>query len=383
MRAYRVKTVLIICVSIIWELSLLITLSACSCGNKLNNEDEKLIFKEEPSARELKYYRAVPHVMVLIYDGGAHRSVRWNKAHFAPYVSATVKGEGKWLFDGFLFLEIHDGLGRGFASGYEKKGARKVEWENLLKNYFARGNGIDALNQQIKEVSVRGGIGGDFTKREVVLCVPEPIPGQVDWGEINGRPLRFSNKDDRLEACRWYIDRALELFRDAGFEHVELSGFYWLAEEATNSRSLAGDVADYIYEKEYDFYWIPYFNSDGYSEWKSLGFNVPYYQPNYFFNESVPYSRLQEACDRARKTGMNMEMEFDDRALANNKGWGYRLRDYLDVYEKNGVFDSLKVAWYQGGDAFYKLSLSGDEADLVLYRRITELITRRAENGFR
>jgi len=80
---------------------------------------------------------------------------------------------------------------------------------------------------------------------------------------------------------------------------------------------------------------------------------------------------------------MNMEMEFDDRALANNKGWGYRLRDYLDVYEKNGVFDSLKVAWYQGGDAFYKLSLSGDEADLVLYRRITELITRRAENGFR
>ncbi len=43
---------------------------------------------------------------------------------------------------------------------------------------------------------------------------------------------------------------------------------------------------------------------------------------------------------------MNMEIEFDDRAL-KNMGWGYRLTDYLDVYENNRVFDSLKVAYYQ------------------------------------
>lgn len=376
MRTHRGKTV-----SIVLGVSFMITMSACSYGNKLNNEEEKIIFKEEPSARELKYYREVPNDLVLIYDGGAHRNIRWNKEHFAPYVSAVIDGKEKWLFDGFLFLEIHDGQGRGFASGYQNKGARKVEWENLLKNYFAKGNGIDALNGQIGDVLNKGGMQGDFTKRKIVLCIPEPIPDQIDWGEVNGRPLRFLNKADRLEACRWYIDYALELFRNAGFEYVELAGFYWLAEEATNSRNLAGDVADYLYEKEYDFYWIPYFNSDGYSEWKNLGFNVPYYQPNYFFNESIPYSRLQEACDRAKSTGMNMEMEFDDRALTNNKGWGYRLRDYLDVYEKNGVFDSLKVAWYQGGDAFYKLSQSVEEADMALYRRIAGLISRRAEKG--
>jgi hypothetical protein len=55
------------------------------------------------------------------------------------------------------------------------------------------------------------------------------------------------------------------------------------------------------------------------------------------------------------------------------------LTDYLDVYENNGVFDSLKVAYYQGGDAFYKLSQSEEDADQALYRRLIHLITRRAE----
>ncbi|MFA5587283.1 MAG: DUF4855 domain-containing protein, partial [Mariniphaga sp.] len=185
---------------------------------------------------------------------------------------------------------------------------------------------------------------------------------------------------NRLDACKWYIDYAEQLFQNASFEHVELVGFYWLAEEATNSRDLAKDVADYLYEKKYDFYWIPYFNSDGYSEWSNLGFNVPYYQPNYFFNENIPYSRLQEACNRAKKFQMNMEIEFDDRAL-KNMGWGYRLTDYLDVYENNRVFDSLKVAYYQGGDAFYKLSQSEEETDRALYRRVINLIIQRAERN--
>ncbi len=353
------------------------SITACSQELKHEDNEEDIIFKDEPSTRELNHYQAIPNDLVLIYDGGAHRSIQWNKEHFAPYVSAQVNGEENWLFDGFLFLEIHDGQGRGFASGYQAMAARKTEWENLLKNYFAKGNGIHALNEQIEEVKKAGKVTGEFEKRKVVLCIPEPIPNQTDWGQLNGRSLQFFKKEDRLDACKWYIDYAEQLFQNASFEHVELIGFYWLAEEATNSRNLANDVADYVYEKKYDFYWIPYFNSDGYSEWRNLGFNVPYYQPNYFFSESVPYSRLQEACDRANKFQMNMEIEFDDRAL-KSKGWGYRLTDYLDVYEKNGVFDSLKVAYYQGGDAFYKLSQSENEEDLALYQRIIHLITQRA-----
>ncbi len=81
----------------------MLSMTACSYGNKLNGDDEKLIFKEETSSGELKHYQEVPNDMVLIYDGGAHRSIKWNKEHFAPYVSAEMNGKASWLFDGFLF----------------------------------------------------------------------------------------------------------------------------------------------------------------------------------------------------------------------------------------------------------------------------------------
>ncbi len=105
-----------------------------------------------------------------------------------------------------------------------------------------------------------------------------------------------------------------------------------------------------------------------------MGFNVVYYQPNYFFNENTPYERLQETCNRAQKFQMNLEVEFDERALKNNKDWGYRLNDYLDIFEQNGAFDSLKIAYYQGGDAFYRLSKSKEQSDSKLYQRLTKII---------
>lgn len=363
-------------ISFLLSSTFLLNILFCSSGNTNNIVLEEPIFKEETPQREVTHYKDQPKHLVLIYDGGVHRSIRWTQEHFSPYVSAEKKGEKKWLFDGFLFLEILDGHGRGFASGYEKLAARKIEWENLLKNYFAEGNALHALNAQIDAVLKSGQIEEKFEKRKIVLSLPEPIPSQPDWGVLNGRPLRFSNKRDRLDACIWYVDYAEEMFRKEKLDHLELVGFYWLAEEATNSRDLAGDVADYVYRKKYDFYWIPYFNSDGYSEWEKLGFNSVYYQPNYFFNDNIPYSRLQEACDRAKKLQMNMEVEFDDRALKDNNDWGYRLNDYLDVYEKNGIFDSLRVAYYQGGDTFYKLSKSDKEGDKLLYRRLVNLITK-------
>lgn len=352
----------------------LFTMAVCSSGRVNDVNENELVFKEEKPPFELKHYNEIPNHLVLIYDGGAHRNIQWNSNHLAPYISANIDGDEQWLFDGFLFLEIKDGNGRGFASGYEKQAARKIEWENLLKHYFSEGNAVHALNEQVGKIREEGKTD-NFSKRKVVLSLPEPIPSQIDWGELNGKKLIFNNKVDRLEACKWYVNYAEELFESANFKNVELVGFYWLAEEATNSRDLAWDVADYVYNKKYDFYWIPYFASDGYSEWQKLGFNSVYYQPNYFFNETIPLERLQITVDRAKKHQMSLEIEFDERALKNNQDWGYRLRDYLDVYERNGVFDSLKVAYYQGNDAFYRLSKSNEESDVELYNRMVKIMT--------
>lgn len=356
-------------------------LVACSSNSTLLQQ-ENSVFQENNSQYERISQRGKhPRDMVLIYDGGAHRRTRWTIEHLAPYVAyKDQNGTDKWLFDGFLFLEFKDGKGRCFASYYEKQGARKIEWEALVDNYFREGNAVMALDDQIRKVIKETNLKTP-EKRKVVLCLPEPIPNQKDWGEIDTVPMDFSNKANRLKACKWYMDYAEKRFREASLEHLELTGFYWIAEEATNSRDLAKDVSDYIHQKGYNFYWIPYFRSDGYKEWQELGFDKAYYQPNYFFKEDTPVSQIEEACKMAIDNGMSLEMEFDEKALAKT-GWGYRLNDYIDVFRKFGVLDSMDIAYYQGGDAFYKLHHSDNLIDKDLYNKLADIIAKRQKQNY-
>jgi|AGTN01.1.fsa_nt_gi hypothetical protein len=345
--------------------------ASCTSGSKPDSTDDDFNYWKTSSER-----KDHPKDMVLIYDGGAHRSIRWTSDHLAPYVAYNDKeGIDQWLFDGFLFLEIIDGKGRCFASYYEKEGARQSEWRALVDNYFQEGNAVMALNDQIESVIKETKLK-KIKKRKVVLCLPEPIPNQKDWGAIDGVPMDFSNKTDRLKACKWYIDYAEKRFRETSPKHLEFTGFYWIAEEATNSRDLSGDVSNYIHQKGYNFYWIPYFKSDGYKEWRTMGFDKAYYQPNYFFNEDRPITQIEEACKTAIENGMSLEMEFDERALAVN-GWGYRLNDYIDVFRRFGVSDSMDIAYYQGGDALYKLYHSENKVDNELYYRVADMIAER------
>lgn len=93
--------------------------------------------------------------------------------------------------------------------------------------------------------------------------MPEPVPNQKDWGELNGRQLDFSNEADRINACKWYIDYAIDRFKKAQFENISLDGFYWIAEEATNSRTILNEIGAYMRSLGYKFYWIPYWGRMG------------------------------------------------------------------------------------------------------------------------
>src|SRR5690606_832496 len=53
--------------------------------------------------------------MVLLYSGGVHRNFQWDENYVRPYVTYTDdSGKESWLFDSFLFLEIHNGAGKTF-----------------------------------------------------------------------------------------------------------------------------------------------------------------------------------------------------------------------------------------------------------------------------
>lgn len=314
--------------------------------------------------------------LALIYDGGMHRK-EWNEERFRPYVYAPrEQGPGAdWLFDGFLFLEIYDGDRCGFASGYRPVPAKKEDWLKLIDGYFSPDRSIIALDNCIENAKK---VCGDLNKkRKVVISLPEPIPNQKDWGVLNGKKLDFSKDEDRIAACEWYIGYIITRFKDAGLKNVELGGFYWLAEEATHTRTFVKIVSDYIHRQKQEFYWIPYFKSDGYNTWKELGFDHAYLQPNHFFNDTIPDTRIDDACAIARQYGMSMELEFDETAV-KKRGRGKRLEAYLEGFKRNKVFEQSDIAYYHGSDGLNAL-WNGEKEDRVLYYELINLIIERQQ----
>lgn len=330
--------------------------------------------------------------LVLVYGGGHHRvPFRWSKERMAHYVAYDdPEGRASWLFDGFLFLEIMDpgpsGAGKKFANGYTYQdkpleSASRDDWQRLIDYCFESDGGIGALEAAVAEAAA--GLGEPPAKRRVVMSIPEPIVyrtvddrSTVYWGAIDGEPLDFAKPDDRARACQWFIDRVRYEFDRKKYRYVELAGFYWLAEKSTDTQGILRTVAEYLDGLKYSFNWIPYFNAAGYAQWKTFGFHNAYLQPNYFFNASLPVSRLDEACALAEKYDMQMELEFDENALAA-RGMAYRLRDYLEAFRRHGIWADRRLAYYQGSSALQSLKESSDAADRALYHEFCRFVVTR------
>lgn len=316
--------------------------------------------------------------LALIYQGGAHR-MDWTADQFKPYVvHQDSEGRQDWLFDGFLFLEFKDGKGRCFVSGYEKEFARKQEWNWLIDRVFEKGKSLSALNESIGSAAKI--LGEPAFRHKVVIGLPEPVPGQKDWGKLDGKRLDFSKDEDKQKACLWYINELTKRFKEAGFTYLDLAGFYWVAEDIVTSKALTVPVGNYIRSQEYKFYWIPYWNAMGYSEWKELGFDMAYAQPNHFFDASITDDRIDKTCQLARTHNLGLEVEFDERVHASRENSFYnRLVSYLDRFERNDVFEEASVAYYEGGGAVISLSKSKDSRDKALMDRLARLIWKRRE----
>lgn len=314
--------------------------------------------------------------LALIYQGGSHR-LDWTVDEFRPYVvHEYADGTKDWLFDGFLFLEFKNGSGRHYTVGYEKLNARKGEWAWLLDRIFEEGKSLSALDACITEAA--GELGKPGFKHQIVLGLPEAIRDQKDWGELDGRTLDFSKEEDQLAATRWYIDELVKRFKAAKYKNLELSGFYWVAETNNYCGELTVPISDYIHSLGKLFYWIPYWQSKGAEDWKALGFDVAYQQPNHFFNHSIPDSRLDDACAFARAHGMAMEFEFDEKATADRENSSYdRMKAYIDHFEKNDVFNTSALAYYCGNRGVLTLHESKNPKDHALMDRLARLIQMR------
>ena len=138
-------------------------------------------------------------------------------------------------------------------------------------------------------------------------------------------------------------------------------------------------VASYLKELKYSFNWIPYFTSDGHTEWKKLGFTSTYFQPNYYFHNNLTKERVTEACKKAIKYDMDMELEFEDDACKYpvETSKAYRLRDYMDIFKEQGIWKSKRLAYYQNNTALVTLKNSVEPDDQTLYHDFCQFVISR------
>lgn len=319
--------------------------------------------------------------MALIYQGGTQRP-DWTESEIMPYVvHKFADGHTDWWFDSYLFYEFTNNWAAGFANAYGSRKATKADWEWLLDRIFAKNLSLDALDHCIEHQKAI--IGDPKFRHKIVLGVCSPIVKQTDWGSLDGVALDFNVRADQVKATTWYIDQLMDRFSKANYKNIDLVGFYWIDETTAACGDLPKDIAPYIHNLGKRFYWIPYWNAPGFYDWKELGFDVAYQQPNHFFDKTILDNRLVDACRSAKLYGMGLEMEWDYRALYENTDSYYsRLESYINTFETRGVFDASTIAYYSGTKAILQMYESSSiENTMILDRIANHILDRRAKRA--
>lgn len=326
------------------------------------------------------YRKDIVSDMALIYQGGTHRP-EWTEDELRPYVVHTfADGHTEWFFDSFLFFEFTNSWQVAFGANYGTRNARKDDWEWLLNRIFEKGKSLDAINSCIEHHKAI--IGEPPFKHKIVLGVVSPITGQTDWGSLNGEVLDFSIRNHQIKAAKWYIDQLTERFNEGAYSNLELIGFYWLEESTAKCGDLPKDISEYIHQQGKRFYWIPYWNAQGYNLWRSLGFDAAFLQPNHFFDKAIADDRLNAACRIADKFGLGLEMEFDSNVLYEKEdSYFSRLESYINAFEANGVFEKSSIAYYSGTKGILDMYRSSSIENTLILDRIAGHISDRRSRG--
>ena len=256
--------------------------------------------------------------ILLVYTGSGGEEDTWTGADFLPvvaYLDAGGKISGK-MFDTMLFLPYH-----GIP-------ATRDSWESYLEDLFAPGRQLYALEEAAAKVN---GINGFQGNEKVILTVPYPDQQEQAFGSLEEGTsvLSFSEEqagreqalENRLSAVRWYYQKMMDRWREAGFKHLDLVGIYWykeyLDQTISGEKELVQNVARLVRGNGQNFYWIPFYGAQGYEDWRSCGFTHVFLQPNYYAVENQPEERMEKAVELAERYRTGIELEYDDKVLSN------------------------------------------------------------------
>lgn len=347
--------------------------------------------------------------LALIYIGSQNRP-EWTKEKLRPYVvHSYADGTQSWMFDGFLFMDymMYDEVS-GLMVGLGEDNvdpSRRIHWERLMDVQFGQdnGQGLTALDELIGELIPELGEPGH--KHKVVFNIPVPHKPSQIWGSIDGEAVNISNAADKIKVMKWYADEFTKRWDEAGFKNIELDGIYWTKESFWEDywANIIPETNEYFHSLGLKVYWIPYLKAKGWDHWQEWGMDVTYIQPGYYFTTDRSYSRLTDAVNDAWDYYMGMEMEFEGINYGYNNGikksytytpencglydnspeFYQRFVTYIDFFEKEGVFDFMPVAYYNGRQAVYDFSMSKNPKDQEVINRLALIMNKRhIESGW-
>ena len=279
-----------------------------------------------------------------------------------PYI-AYVGTDGKIIgrmFDCVAFVPCHGDYPSGgrLTKTNGKNGAVKSDWDLYLQMTFASGYDLDALDKTVAKVCSALGSEDRF---KVLLTMPYPTVLEDAFGDIDGdgSPDYCRTLDEREAICEWFAGECISAFGAAGYENLELAGFYWYREEVNYSDSdhedlLVKEFNRFAKEKGYITVFDPFYLSVGYDHWEELGFSAAVMQPNAaFYTAEDGYfdiEMLEEFAFSEKKHNLGVEIETEEPALFSGNNYltyGKIYESYLYYGAKTGYMDALKT-FYQG-----------------------------------
>ncbi|MBE3576214.1 MAG: DUF4855 domain-containing protein [Limnochordales bacterium] len=331
------------------------------------------------------------HIALIYSSGDPARPSNLDLAHFLPYVAYIDRC---WqirdtMFDTLLFLPIGK-LSTGRDYGTVDKPSLLTDWQGYLDELFRPNFQLAAADRAValawqrldslvlREAEAEPGAAAALRHPErvkVIIAVPFPSPRASNFGTLPGdsEPLNFADpihgQAARERALRWYIDEVLARWRAAGFPHLELIGLYWFRETVEPyDRAIVQNTAAYIHALGYRFFWIPYYQARGFTEWDRLGFDVAMMQPNLSFAPIPPEqaeARLAMAAQLAQRYGMGLEIEL--HWTLTDPAERAKYLAYLEAGRKLGYMTGAVLSYYQSVDSLAKAMASSDPDIRALY----------------
>lgn len=315
------------------------------------------------------------------------------------YYVAHVNDDGKvddWFFDSFLSFTVSsmsgNTLGNDINVGTTMSGegdffavpspnpSRKDEWQEMLDSQL----GADGLWARMDKAITQAAetLGPPPHKRNAVISVPYPAPNQCAFAKdfpnnfsVIGQNLT-SASEQRLAACKWFVDETIAHWEKLNPEHLHLLGFYWLFESLAyawdrDDHWVWKELYKYIKSRGYKMFWIPFyssFNVNLMGPGKDFYFDAAFLQPNHMFYENI--DDVEKAALEARERGAGVEMEYFPYENDRMRTMGdrhRRFKNYLDGGVKYGYMTEAACAYFCGTNELHRMATQYSEKERETY----------------